>query len=1024
MSAKEVIRYRKVVSYPMPEELWDNMESWYEDLVNKMENLNPSVDLGADRSYGSKIVKLTKKALQLRLDNKNEITGDYGYGKVFRNIIGEYKITLEDEEGLQKKIMILESILDIFNQDEKIIYFDPLASKQEGGKTQFDDITAEEAVEISLLLNAIKNPSKLSVGSSMGFINRMFPHLKGEMKNIAPMMGKQLGQMKGRIKSEGIEPLQEDLEVKYSAFLKVDFEQGGGPAKLKEPLTFIFKYDEDQPKSVFYELDEEVYEVPLIDMIKKMKHDKVAYEYLHQHKPGGPLWPDVASGEYCLVISNDPFLNLTKSSGRHWANSSCERLSTSSFQYSQGGISDTKYGNCIAFAFDASTVNEEWPEKQPKKDIILGRQNLKWGYKENKEGVIGIGLDPMFYPRAGGSRWAKLLNRALALIIDSHGYLDYTSLKTPYRYEGHCDVGSGIGLLTYTAGTTCYTNIKQDVVDPNLLVAANRLINSHQFERLSRPLSSLDVKMLLAQNPNIWALPNREVGIGRLIRLKNLELTKFLVQHETADPSALLGILEILPELDPDYDNAEKRTSLTFLICNHYNATSEIHNKILEIIPTMKLEGKRVDTIDVLFGGLGNRGNVDPLTTHSPYVNYGDLTILKETIKRAKRKKIIINKLSLARSILYAPSADNEVYREALKIIRNNIRKVGDDFINRIALEVLLSFSFPLNVKGSWCFNQKPYGLDFDISLYKRRIYEIDRQSENVLNDVMYVLSLPFITENNNNILRKILIENLRDSEVFNVLWRRRKRYGFFSYLFTRYSRDPLNFEEPSSLELFGSKELIAALNADELYELKYDFVDGENKQLRKTIPSKFANKVLDNNSYIEALGWGYVALWLSNPKKHFGAFQERVFNYAFDGLYLGDGKFDDPPENPFELYDMIDNINTLQAAAVDSVLNEGGISRNTRIPMAMQDALVGNWNALSLKYGGSYDEYLDNIIEALCNNPATSSRLLYDFSKSDKMKKYIASNPSCPKRLLNKLFKEYPVEVLSNPALSDVSLQ
>ena len=103
MAGKEVIRYRKVVSYPMPEELWDNMDSWYKDIVNKLKNLNPAVDLGASSSYGSKIVKLTKDALQSRLDNKNEVTGNHGYGKVFRNIIGEYKITLEDEEGLQKK---------------------------------------------------------------------------------------------------------------------------------------------------------------------------------------------------------------------------------------------------------------------------------------------------------------------------------------------------------------------------------------------------------------------------------------------------------------------------------------------------------------------------------------------------------------------------------------------------------------------------------------------------------------------------------------------------------------------------------------------------------------------------------------------------------------------------------------------------------------------------------------------------------------------------------------------------------
>ena len=216
------------------------------------------------------------------------------------------------KKDYKRKTMVLESILDIFNQDEKIIYFDPLSVKKDIGAGQFTDITSEEAVEIALLLNAIKNPSKFSVGSSMGFINRLFPHLKDEMKSIAPMLGKQLGIMKGRINSEGIESLQEDLEVKYSQFSDIDFEGGGGPTKLKEPLVFIFRYDDELPQSLFYELNDEVYEVPLGDMIKKFKHDKAAYDYLHQHKPGGPLWPQVASGEYCLVISNDPLLESHK----------------------------------------------------------------------------------------------------------------------------------------------------------------------------------------------------------------------------------------------------------------------------------------------------------------------------------------------------------------------------------------------------------------------------------------------------------------------------------------------------------------------------------------------------------------------------------------------------------------------------------------------------------------------------------------------------------------------------------------
>ena len=36
--AKELIRYRKVVSYPMPEDLWDDADSWFEDVKQKMLN--------------------------------------------------------------------------------------------------------------------------------------------------------------------------------------------------------------------------------------------------------------------------------------------------------------------------------------------------------------------------------------------------------------------------------------------------------------------------------------------------------------------------------------------------------------------------------------------------------------------------------------------------------------------------------------------------------------------------------------------------------------------------------------------------------------------------------------------------------------------------------------------------------------------------------------------------------------------------------------------------------------------------
>ena len=47
-------------------------------------------------------------------------------------------------------------------------------------------------------------------------------------------------------------------------------------------------------------------------------------------------------------------------------------------------------------------------------------------YKENDNSEVGMGLDPYFYPRSGAATWSKLLNKALAMIVNSLGYLDYT----------------------------------------------------------------------------------------------------------------------------------------------------------------------------------------------------------------------------------------------------------------------------------------------------------------------------------------------------------------------------------------------------------------------------------------------------------------------------------------------------------------------------------------------------------------------------------------------------------------------
>ena len=117
-------------------------------------------------------------------------------------------------------------------------------------------------------------------------------------------------------------------------------------------------------------------------------------------------------------------------------------------------------------------------------------------------------------------------------------------------------------------------------------------------------------------------------------------------------------------------------------------------------------------------------------------------------------------------------------------------------------------------------------------------------------------------------------------------------------------------------------------------------------------------------------MGWGLVSLWISDPVRHFDAFNESIYQNAFNGLYLGDGNFAEIPDNPFELYEMVQDISILEESAIDMIFDEGGLARNPHSPSSIQNMMVGDWVYLSDKYGGSYGEYLDNIYEALSVNP------------------------------------------------------
>ena len=448
MASSETITFKKVKTYTTPEDVWNNPQDWYSDFNKRIKGYNSLGDsktINVNSTYNFQSSEITE-AMELRINNKDVTTGLYGGGKIMKQIIGEYVITLEDKLGLQKKYSIMEQMIGIFNGDEKLTSEDPQGPKELINE-DFAELQGDDAIIIALATMAVEDPNKITIGKAMGYLNGNFPHLRPNMKQLAGKVAKGVAIINQRVRDGELELIKEEAESIYPSL----FSDISTPnSEDGESIFYQFKSGDLLPEYVKYQVGEEVREIELTKLIRRMKHDKSAYAWLNQHKPnGGPKWPQGGSGEYYLVISNDPFANFTKSSGRFWEQGSCERYNSYNASYSRGPITDIKYGNCAVFAFKGGELPKGWPEVQPTNKpsgniindpdgTLLGRQNIKWGYKENDNSEVGMGLDPYFYPRSGAATWSKLLNKALAMIVNSLGYLDYTLLQTPYKYIGHC----------------------------------------------------------------------------------------------------------------------------------------------------------------------------------------------------------------------------------------------------------------------------------------------------------------------------------------------------------------------------------------------------------------------------------------------------------------------------------------------------------------------------------------------------------------------------------------------------------
>jgi len=1029
MASDETITFRKVKTYSMPEEEWDDFGEWYRSFDENLQQLNSlgnSKSIRIDSTFDFQSVEL-QEALSSRIENKTETTGNFGYGKVMKNIIGEYEVVLEDKVGLQRKIAILQEIIEIFNNDERLTSEDPQPPEKiidEG----LANIGGEDAVVLAVASIANEDADKITVGKAMGYIGGNFPHLRPEMKTLAPLVGKQVGVINQMVQEGKLEEVKTEAESIYPDI----FNKSEKEVVEIEPIFYQFEGNDLAPETVKYQVGEEVKTIELNKLIRKMKHDKAAYAWLNQHKPnGGPQFPTGGSGSFYLVISNDPLLNFTKSSGRYWEQNSCERYNSYDRNYSRGPLSDILYGNCVVFAFKGSSLPEGWPLVQPTKKpsnnidddpdgTLLGRQNIKWGYKENEEGNIGMGLDPAFYPRAGRQRWSSLLNRALAMIVDSLGYLDYTQMRTPYNYVGHCDVGSGVGNLVYREGTTCYTKIDNQQVNPDLIMAGNETIGYVAFDRLTRPIVDLNIKMILAQNPNIWAIAGNETGIARLIRTKNPDILKFLVASPNADTQALIEILNVLPEISNDWADPTNYSSLSYLIAKHPNANNDIHNKLaemftnaneqrienmIEVTPDFDILSADNYGIRVLYGGI-----MVP-DSNTPYICMGGPKIINTLLDDLNTDINIRQRVKITRALLFAPQLSKEQFISLTPHIKKMMGNIQDyPNSSKIINEFIKAYTIPLTVKDSWAFNDLD---NFSISTYNNFSWKVSRQQTIYLDAIKR-----FINTYDN---QKLLLLNTRNKTCYNWFWRNRKSLGLPNYLFTRDAIGVETQTKPYPIKFYDAKKFISCLGEDGLWEIRYSFKSEDDfvQILRKEYPDKFLQVIIGDVSLIQELGWGVVAEWLKTDKQ-FYQYLDILYQKAFGKLYLGNGKFAPPPEDVFELYSLVEDIEVLNDAATDAIFNQGGLVRNPNIPYNVQAMLTIQWPQLSEQYQGSYDEYYDIVQKEISANPNCNPNILQTLSEKDDYKYIIANNPNAFIKTLLKLYNQFPSQVMTNEGLSD----
>ena len=584
--------WEKVVEYDMPEDNFESVDEWHKSVVSRVNNLPAMAGSNWRGNLGQRERDALRPALTSRFNNRkeNDPTTFAGGGKALRNFIGEYKITLVSPQSVQNQMNAYYEMLDILNADKKVVTTPPFITvEQEKGDVN-DAI--ERALHYVLYTRDKSVSPKKIVGIAMGFISPRYENLKSEMKNIPKKLVPRYIQLLKDYESVEGEDLKKEVLKKYSDIEKYT---QSGPQTLSEPFEF-YLVGKSIPVTHFgFVIDDEPYEIELEKAIRLIKHDKAAIARLHDIKPGGPKHPPDEGGKYYFAISNDPVINLTKSTTRYWEHGRCERAWTVGHMH-QGVYDDIKMGNPTLMVMAGHQPPEGWPDSQnknrpsnpPKEGELLGRLTMRWGWREGiPSNGIGIGPDSSIYGMRGVQNLKGATNNiilALMQIARANGLSDYERLgfKSPcsktgqnYTYQGSADAGNMRGgNLTYQGKGRLKEGVE---INFDLEAAQAEGIQYGALNRVSRPNIDISIRRVLSLNNGIWAVEGGEECIARLIMAKDQQIHLNLAGNVNCHPEALMllaqTMYETFPELITSYLQAN---TIDKIILSNPNCTPEI----------------------------------------------------------------------------------------------------------------------------------------------------------------------------------------------------------------------------------------------------------------------------------------------------------------------------------------------------------------------------------------------------------------------------------------------------------------